>query len=132
MDGPLHALVLRRARHLRPQGAHDLHLFLGETLRNENHHAIAAIDSDQRQADAGVPCRGLDDGAAGLKLPFSSARRMMPMAARSFTLPPGFRYSSLTKTIGGAGGRDSLELQERSFADELGDVVGNAQAGAIR
>src|SRR5215471_14500511 len=30
-------------------------------------------------------------------LPSCSARRMMPIAARSFTLPPGFRYSSLAK-----------------------------------
>src|SRR5579864_8936605 len=34
----------------------------------------------------------------GGSFPSCSARRMMPMAARSFTLPPGFRYSSLAKT----------------------------------
>src|SRR5450631_2825299 len=34
----------------------------------------------------------------GLSFPSCSARRMIPMAARSFTLPPGFRYSSLANT----------------------------------
>src|ERR1017187_3600094 len=34
----------------------------------------------------------------GASFPSCSARRMMPMAARSFTLPPGFRYSSLANT----------------------------------
>src|SRR5271163_4710901 len=33
----------------------------------------------------------------GASLPCCSARRMIPMAARSFTLPPGFKYSSLAK-----------------------------------
>ena len=34
----------------------------------------------------------------GASFPSCSARRMIPMAARSFTLPPGFRYSSLANT----------------------------------
>src|SRR5208337_2347572 len=33
----------------------------------------------------------------GASLPSCSALRMIPMAARSFTLPPGFKYSSLAK-----------------------------------
>src|SRR5579871_1584306 len=32
------------------------------------------------------------------RVPSCSARRMIPMAARSFTLPPGFKYSNLAKT----------------------------------
>src|SRR3954470_11492759 len=34
----------------------------------------------------------------GRSFPSCSARRMIPMAARSFRLPPGLRYSSLAKT----------------------------------
>src|SRR5438270_8371613 len=34
----------------------------------------------------------------GFKRPCSSAFLIMPIAARSFTLPPGFRYSSLANT----------------------------------
>src|SRR5579863_10159758 len=36
--------------------------------------------------------------------PSCSARLMIPIAARSFTLPPGFRYSSLAKTSADPGG----------------------------
>src|SRR3954462_7292760 len=34
----------------------------------------------------------------GRSFPSCSARRMIPMAARSFRLPPGLRYSSFAKT----------------------------------
>src|SRR4051812_14199547 len=34
----------------------------------------------------------------GRSRPSHSARRMMPIAARSFTLPPGFKYSNFAKT----------------------------------
>src|SRR5450759_179987 len=37
-------------------------------------------------------------------LPSRSARSIKPMAARSFTLPPGFRYSSLAKISADPGG----------------------------
>src|SRR5579864_8601287 len=40
----------------------------------------------------------------GFKRPCSSAFLIMPMAARSFTLPPGFRYSSLANTSGAPAG----------------------------
>src|ERR1039458_3090254 len=40
----------------------------------------------------------------GASFPSCSALRMIPMAARSFTLPPGFRYSSLAKMSADPGG----------------------------
>src|SRR4030081_163941 len=40
----------------------------------------------------------------GLSLPVRSACSIKPMAARSFTLPPGFRYSSLAKISADPGG----------------------------
>src|SRR3984893_3677122 len=40
----------------------------------------------------------------GFSLPVRSASLIKPMAARSFTLPPGFRYSSLAKISAEPGG----------------------------
>ena len=56
---------------------------------------------------------------------------MMPMAARSFTLPPGFRYSSLAKTRRGAGANDPFELENRGFADQFSNIVGDARGGCF-
>ena len=49
------------------------------------------------------------------------------MAARSFTLPPGFRYSELGGNLRRARGNQSLQLKDRSLAHQLGDVIGDAQ-----
>ncbi len=50
------------------QGPHDDHFFLREVFRNEQLYLVAAIHSDQRQADAGIPGRGFDDRPAGREL----------------------------------------------------------------
>jgi hypothetical protein len=62
----------------------------------------------------------------GFSLPSRSARAISPMAARSFTLPPGLRYSSFTK-MSASRGNQLLQLQHRGLADKLGDVVADAQ-----
>ena len=67
----------------------------------------------------------------GLRLPSASARRMIPLAARSFTLPPGIQVFQLGEDAGGIAGNQLLQLQDGSVADQLGNVVSDAQAIAF-
>ncbi len=82
--------------------------------------AIAERIGDQRQADAGIARRALDDHAARLGAgPFASASRMMKSAARSFTDWPGFMNSALPRMLQPVVLGRALQLDERRVADRV-------------
>ena len=62
------------------------------------HHPVAPGRGDGRQPDARVAGGGLDNEAAGGQPAARSASSIIDRAARSFTLPAGFRYSSLASS----------------------------------
>ena len=59
----------------------------------------------------------------GLSSPDASAASIMRRAMRSFTDPPGLRYSTLASTVAGDALGDRVELDEGRVADEVGDVL---------
>jgi len=107
-------------------------LYLGESLGHEQSHFIAAVYADQRQADAGVPRGGLDDRAPGRKLSFLLRAPNDPNGCPIFHAAARIQVLQLGEHIRRPGRNQPLQLQHGSFADQLGDVVGYAQAGHFR
>ena len=81
-------------------GAQKRTLLLGNLVRHDEDAAVALERGRDGEADAGVPARGLDDRPARreLSVPLGLLDHRRPI--RSFTLPPGFRNSSLARSVG--------------------------------
>jgi hypothetical protein len=57
----------RRDHHLGAVGLEDVHLLPGGLVRDADDHPVAALSADDRQPDAGVARRRLDDRSARLQ-----------------------------------------------------------------
>src|SRR5580704_1948274 len=128
-DGALHALCVGSTSHLGAEGAHDLDLFLGEALGHEQLHFIAAIDADEREADAGVSGGRFDDSAARRELAVLLGAADDPDGCAIFHTTAGVQVFELGEYVSRSRGDQALQLQHGSLADQLGDVVGDSQAG---
>ena len=83
-------------------GAQHADLVLRHLVRADKQALIALLRRGDGQPDPGVARGGLDDGAARLQFPEASAASIMASAIRSFTDPPGLKYSTLASTAGAA------------------------------
>ena len=66
----------------------------------------------------------------GFSFPSRSAASIIVIPIRSFTDPPGLRYSSLATTVPASSGTKPLEADERGVADEVEDGRILARHGA--
>ena len=57
----------------------------------------------------------------GFSFPSRSAASIIASPMRSFTEPPGFRYSSFARIVAGDVARDPVEPDDRRVADEVED-----------
>jgi hypothetical protein len=74
-------------------------------LREREDQVVALGGAHERERDAGVAARRLDDrGAAGLDPPSASAASIIATPMRSLTEPPGLNISSLANSSPGASG----------------------------
>jgi hypothetical protein len=129
---PLHALSVGRAGHFSAESPHDRDFFLGEALRHEQSHLVAAIHADQREPDAGVSCGCLDNRATGRELSFLLRAPDDPNRRAVFHTAAGIQVLELGENVRRSGRNQPLQPQHGSFADQLGDIVGNTQAGHFR
>ena len=130
-DRALHALGVRSASHLGAQGTHDDYFFFGKTLGDEQHNFVTALHTDQGQADAGVAGGGFDDRASGLELPFRFSAQNDSAGGAIFHAAAGVQVFQLGKDVRGTVRDELLQLQDGSVADQLGNVVSDAQALAL-
>ena len=72
-------------------------LLLAHLVGHDDEQPITLLCRDQREAEAGVARRRLDDERAGPDFPSRSAASIMASATRSLIDPPGFWFSSLRK-----------------------------------
>jgi hypothetical protein len=107
--------------HLGAVRAQDVGLLLGRAVGHDNHHPVAALPADDRQADPGIARRGLDDGAAGAEQPVALGRldhrpRGPVLDAPAHAVELGLRVDR---------GRDAVpeppQPEERGAADRVGD-----------
>src|SRR2546425_5034919 len=129
LNGSLHALGVGSARHLGAEGSHDHDFFFRKTLWNEQHHFIAAVHADQRQADAGISSSRLDDCAAGLEKTVLLGAPDDSYGCAVLHTAAGIEVLEFGENICRVGWNKSLQLKDGSPADQFCDVVGNAQAG---
>src|SRR5581483_7082802 len=125
IDGSLHALVIRGSRDLGAEGSHDHNLFLRKSLWYEKRDFVTAIDPDQRQTDAGVAGSCFDNCAAGAKLALFLGPIDDPDCRAIFHTSTGIQIFELGIDFRSIRRDHVSELEKRSPADELGDVVGN-------
>ncbi len=128
LDGALHALGFRGAHHLGAEGSHDDDLFLGKFFRDEQPNLVAATHADQSQADAGVPSSGFDDSTTRLELAGTLGVLDQANGGAVFHAAAWVQVFELGENIGRSRRGQLLHLQHRRFADELRDIVANAQA----
>ena len=122
----------RRDDHLGAIGPERGDLGSVELVRHDEHHAIAALQRDQRQADAGVAARGLDDRAAGPEQPVAlggiddgPGDAVLRGSAGVEVLDLGEHGRADRPAVGGRAD-DGGETDEGRRADEIGDVAGIA------
>ena len=99
--------------------------------RNEQSNLVTALHPDQRQADAGVPGGGLDNCASGPELTVGFGAQNDSAGGTIFYAAAGIQVFQLGEDPGGIIRNQLLQLQDGSVADELGNVVGDAQALAF-
>ena len=123
-DRAVAALLARRQRDL---GAEDLEQLAALDRHVLGHHdaqRVAAQLRDQREPDAGVARRRLEDRGARLQRAVAPRRaRPSCSAMRSFDEPPGFWPSSLAQMRTSGFGRQRVHADERRVADQPEDVV---------
>ena len=130
-DGSQHALRIRGARHLSTEGTHDRDFFFGETFGHEEGDFVSALDPDQGQADAGITGGGFDDCASRPELPVGFGAQNNPAGRPVLHTAAGIEVLQLGKDAGNVVRNQLLELQDGSVADQLGNVVSDAQALAF-
>ena len=130
-DGALHALGVRGAEHLGAEGPHDRDLFFGEALWDKELHLVTTIHADQRQSDACVPRGSLDNRSPRREFPILFGAADDPDGGTVLHTPARVQVFELGEHVGGSGGDQALQLQHRSLADQLGNIIGNAQAGDL-
>ena len=127
-DGALHALGFRSASHLGAEGSHDDGLFLRKFFRDKKPHLVPASHADQRQADAGVSGGSFDHGAPRFQLAFALGALDQANGGAIFHAAAGVQVFELGENVGRSRRGQLLHVQHRRFADELRDIVANAQA----
>ena len=125
--------VRRRHDDLGAVGLQHGHLLAGELVGHDEHHAVAALQRDEREPDAGVPARRLDDGAAGAEF----ARRLGgfddPRGDAVLRGAAGVQVLDLGEHGGADAGvsrRHGVEADEGRVAGEVGDVRYVAHGGS--
>ena len=110
-----------------PKAAHQDALLLGKAFGNEKNHPIAAIHAYQRQADAGVARRRLQNRRTRLEqaAPFgienhSQRGAVLDAAARIQEFELGIDRRRLRAD-------HPAKMQHRSLAHQFGDVFGYAK-----
>jgi hypothetical protein len=90
---------------------------------------VAAIYADQRQTNAGVAGSGFDDGATGFQFAVLFGAANDADGRPIFYAAPGVEVFELGEDVGGSRRNQPFQLKHGGFADQLSNVVGDAQAG---
>ena len=114
-----HSARARRADDFRAKRLEECDLFAGELVRHDKHDAIAASERRERDADAGVAGRALDDSAAFLKdaaplgvVDHGASDAVLDAAAR-------IRKLQLRVELRALGNVETADPHQRGVADEF-------------
>ena len=122
-DRSLHLLLGRRQDDLRAEGLEQLPPLEAHALRHRQDAPVAAHRAHERQTDAGVPARRLDDDAARLER--SAALRLLDHRQADAVLhrAAGVRLLHLRPDRRTRAVPQRAQPDERRVPDELEDVV---------
>jgi len=101
-------------------------------FRHEQLDPVAAIHSDQGQANSRVPRRGFYDGAAGRKFSFLLGFADNSDRSAVFHAAARIHVFQFGENVGRSGRNQPLQAKHRSAANEVGNVVGNSKMGDFR
>src|SRR6202035_4392035 len=131
-DCALHALFVWSALHMRSQGLHDRYFLPREILWNKQLHFVAAIHPDQRQPDASVAGCSFDDGPTGRKFTLPLGPADDPDGGAVFHAASWIQVFEFGENVSRTGGSQPLQSKDRRSADQVRNVVGDAQMGNFR
>src|SRR4029079_6760997 len=123
LDRALDAVVAGRQNDFAAEGTHDLALFHGEVFGDAEDDAITHAHAGERQTDAGVAGRGLDDRAALLQQSVAFGARDHADADAVLDRASRVEELQLRKNLGVLRSRDVPQAQHRRVADEIENVV---------
>ena len=127
----LDALGVRSTCDLGAEGPHEHDFFLRKTVGNEQRHFISAIHPNQREPDAGVSRSCFDDSATGFEQALLFGTPNDADRGAVFHTSTGIQVLQLGVDLSRIRRHQLFQLKERSFADQLSNVVGDAQARAL-
>ena len=130
-DRTQHAFGVRSPSHLGAQSSHDLDFFFGETFGNEKRDLVTALDADESEADAGIAGSGFDDRATRLEASVFFGAQDDSTGGAILHTATRVQIFQLGEDAGRVARNQFLQLKNGSFADQLGDVISNAQARAL-
>ena len=90
------------------------------------------VHADQRESDPGVSGSRLHNRSTGTKFSFLLRTLDDPNRRPVFHTAARVQVLQFGKHVRRPGRNQAFQLQHRGLADQLGDVVGNAQAGHLR
>jgi len=128
-DGAGHAIGFGGSVDLGAESTHEGAFFFGEAFGDKEDDAVAAVDADEGESDAGVAGGGFGDDGVFVKEAAAFGVEDHAEGGAIFDGSAGVEEFELGEDMGGAGGDDAMELEDRGVADEGGDVVGGAEAG---
>ncbi len=111
------------------ESAHEGALFFGEAFGNKEDDAIAAVDADQGQSHAGVAGGGFGDDGVLVEQAAAFGVEDHAQGGAVFDGAAGVEELELGVDFSSGVGSEAAEAQDRRVANELGDVVGDAEEG---
>ena len=122
-DGSGHAFGFGCAGDLGAEAAHENAFFLGKAFGDEELDFVAAVDADERQADAGVAGGGLKNGAARMEQAAGFGVEDHSQCRAVFDGAAGVEEFELGENLRAGLGREPGQLEHWRVADKLGDVA---------
>jgi hypothetical protein len=127
----LHSLRIWGAINFRSQSSHDGHFFLREIFRHEKLDLIPAIHADQRQSNARIPRRGLDNGSSRRKPAFLFGAPNDPDGGTVFDASARIKIFKFGENVGRSASNEPFEPQHGRSTDQVGYIVGDPEMSSF-
>jgi hypothetical protein len=132
LDRALHPRFAGHVLDLAAEHFNELHLLFRETARDAENNTVTACDSHEREADAGVSRRRLDDRAAGFQQTFFFGVENHAESRAVFHGAAGVEPFDFCVNVSERWLNEAREMQKRSLAYEVENAFCDAKRHSSR